>query len=135
LRRAITPFRDKLRPHPPLNDSLLDVVALLEVELIDARTVNLSHVGAHIWVLIACRRRQRFFQHVEPGPDWSARLIARPVGLNGSWHLALDRTQWQGGACNVDVLLLAAITQRLQVALIWTGLDHRGCSDPDSGSR
>jgi len=82
-------------------------------------------------VLVAStyRRFQRFFQHADLGRDWSAPLVARLLDLTGSWHLALDRTQWRVGNRDVNFLVLAAVTRRFRVPLVWSVLDHRGPSD------
>ena len=45
--------------------------------------------------------------------------------LNGLWHLALDRTQWKIGKLEVNYLVLAAVTRRFRVPLIWTVLKRR----------
>lgn len=110
-------------------------MALIVVGLIGARTVNLSHIASErpgaAQVASTYRRLQRFFQHVALGPDWAAPLVARLVGLAGSWHLALDRTQWQVGARDVNLLVLAVVTPRFRIPLIWTGLEGRGGSDTE----
>ena len=57
--------------------------------------------------------------------------MTKLLGLAGSWYLALDRTQWQVGDRDVNFLVLAAVTPRFRVPLIWTVLDDGGCSDTD----
>lgn len=135
LHRAIAALRDRLRPHLALSNSRVETMALLIVGMVSARTVNLSHVAserpAGVRVASTYRRLQRFFQKVDLGPDWSAPLVARLLGLGGAWHLALDRTQWQVGSRDVNFLVLAAVTRRFRVPLIWSVLDGRGCSDTE----
>ena len=78
------------------------------------------------------RRLQRFFQYVRPGRDlgrdWAAPLAAKLAGLTGSWYLALDRTQWKMGNREINFLVLAAVTRRYRVPLLWTLLPGRGNS-------
>lgn len=135
LHQAIAALRRKLSPHLALSNRRVETMALMVMGMISARTVNLSHVASArpTGALVAStyRRLQRFFQFVDLGPDWSAPLVARLLDLTGSWHLALDRTQWQVGTRDVNFLVLAAVTRRFRVPLIWTVLDHRGCSDTD----
>ncbi len=102
--------------------------------MVSARTVNLSHLAAErpgsVQVASTYRRLQRFFQHVRLGRDWAAPLVAELAGLRGSraWYLALDRTQWRIGTREVNFLVLAAVTRRYRVPLIWSLIPGRGNS-------
>ena len=135
LRRAIAALKRTLSPHFGLSDSRVETMALLVTGMISARTVNLSHIAStrSTGSLVAStyRRLQRFFQHVDLGPDWSAPLTAKLLDLSGSWHLVLDRTQWQVGGRDVNFLVLAAVTPRFRIPLIWSVIDGRGCSDTE----
>jgi len=55
------------------------------------------------------------------------------LGLNKSWLLALDRTDWQIGKTEVNFLVLAVVTRRFRVLLVWSVIEGRGC--PDTGMR
>lgn len=133
--RAITALRGILRPHVALSKSRLETLCLIVVGMISARTVNLSHLASERpgTALIAStyRRLQRFFQHVTLEGDWAVPLIVQLLGLTGSWDLALDRTQWRVGAKDVNFLVLAVVTGRHRVPLMWTVLDKRGNSATD----
>jgi hypothetical protein len=100
--------------------------------------VNLSHLACErpTTALVAStyRRLQRFFQHVRLGADWSAPLVIGLLGLDGPWCLALDRTQWKLGTRDVNILMLAVVTRRARVPLIWSVLDNNGGAS-DSGQR
>ena len=136
--RAIATLQEILRPHVGLGKSRLETLCLIVVGMISARTVNLSHLACErpstALVASTYRRLQRFFQHVRLGPDWSAPLVIGLLGLGGPWHLALDRTQWKLGARDVNILMLAVVTRRARVPLIWSVLDNKGGSS-DSGER
>ena len=136
--RAITTLQQILRPHVGLSKSRLETLCLIVVGMISARTVNLSHLACErpTTALVAStyRRLQRFFQHVRLGADWSAPLVVGLLGLDGPWHLALDRTQWKLGTRDVNILMLAVVTRRARVPLIWSVLDNNGGTS-DSGQR
>lgn len=136
--RAITTLQQILRPHFGLSKSRLETLCLMVVGMVSARTVNLSHLACErpTTALVAStyRRLQRFFQHVRLGPDWSAPLVVGLLGLSGPWHLALDRTQWKFGTRDVNILMLAVVTRRVRVPLIWSVLDNSGGTS-DSGER
>jgi hypothetical protein len=136
--RAITALQQTLRPHVGLSKSRLETLCLIVVGMVSARTVNLSHLACErpspALVASTYRRLQRFFQHVRLGADWSAPLVARLLGLDGCWCLALDRTQWKLGTRDVNILMLAVVTRRARVPLIWSVLDNNGGLS-DSGER
>lgn len=132
LHRAIATLEERLRPHLVLSKDRLETLALIVVAMVSARTVNLSHLAAErpgpARVASTYRRLQRFFQHVRLGQDWAAPLVAELAGLRGPWHLVLDRTQWRIGTHEVNFLVLAAVTRRVRVPLIWTLVPGRGNS-------
>jgi hypothetical protein len=136
--RAITTLEQTLQPHLGLSKSRLETLCLIVVGMVSARTVNLSHLACErpgtALVASTYRRLQRFFQHVRLEADWSAPLVARLLGLAGCWHLALDRTQWKLGTRHVNILMLAVVTRRARVPLIWSVLDSNGGTS-DSGER
>lgn len=136
LHRAITALRDKLRPHVGLSKSRLETLSLIVIGMISARTVNLSHIACERpWeaqIASTYRRLQRFFQHVRLAPDWSAPLVIRLLGLKGPWRLALDRTQWKVGTKDVNILMLAVVTPRFRVPLMWSLIEGAGSSDSDA---
>jgi hypothetical protein len=113
----------------------METLCLLIVAMVSARTVNLSHLASerHSTTKIAStyRRLQRFFQHVDRGSDWSAQLVVALLGLAAPWHLCLDRTNWKVGCKEVNILMLAIVTRRHRVPLMWTVLDRAGTSDTD----
>ena len=133
--RAVAALQETLRPHVGLSKSRLETLSLIVVGMVSARTVNLSHLASErpgtARIASTYRRLQRFFQHVALADDWAAPLIVGLLGLRGSWDLALDRTQWRIGTKDVNVLVLAAVTGRYRVPLLWTPLDKRGNSATD----
>lgn len=122
-----------LRIYAPLSKSRLETLLLLVTGLLGARSVNLSHVASE-WrtsakISSTYRRLQRFFQHVRLGEDWSARLTVNLLNLSGPWSLGLDRTNWKVGSKDINILVLAIITHRHRVPLMWTLLPGPGNSN------
>lgn len=134
--RAIAALGEKLRPHVGLSKSRLETLCLIVVGMISSRTVNLTHLASErpreALIASTYRRLQRFFQHVRLAPDWSAPLVIRLLGLRGRWQLALDRTQWKVGTKDVNILMLAVITPRFRVPLMWSLIEGAGTSDSDA---
>ena len=130
--QAITALSRTLRGHVGLGKSRVETLCMLVVGMVGARTVNLSHIategGRSVLIASTCRRLQRFFQHVDLGPDRAVPIVAHLVGPAGCWTLALDRTNWKIGTHDVNYLVLAVVTRRFRVPLFWTLLEGPGNS-------
>lgn len=129
---TITALAGILNPRVNLSKSRLETLCLILVGMVSARTVNLGHIACErpgtTRIASTYRRLQRFFQHVALPRDWALPLVADLLGLRGSWTVALDRTQWSIGAREVNYLVLAVVTRRFRVPLLWTLLPRRGNS-------
>jgi Transposase DDE domain len=134
--RAVATLSQMLRGHVGLGKARLETLCLLVTGMVGARTVNLSHIasaGARgVQIASTYRRLQRFFQHVDLGPDWAAPIIAQLVGAVSAWTLALDRTTWKIGTRDVNYLVLAVVTRRFRVPLFWTLVDGPGNSGTEA---
>ena len=123
---------DTLSAHIDLSNSRMQTLVMLITGMIGSRTVNLSHIaserGSAAKPASTYRRLQRFFQYVEAGEDWAARLIVSLLGITGQRTLCLDRTNWKLGSKDINVLVLAVVTRRHRVPLMWTFLDGQGSS-------
>ncbi|MCP5038094.1 MAG: IS4 family transposase [Rhodobacteraceae bacterium] len=123
-----------LRPHFDFSKSRLTTFCVLLTGLAVSRTVNLSHLACHFpggaLHRSNYRRLQRFFQHVRLDADVVARLVVIMLGLEKrKLVLALDRTNWKLGNSDINILVLAVITRRFRVPLMWSFLAHGGSSD------
>ncbi len=129
---SLTALGETLSTHIDLSKSRMETLVLLITGMIGSRTVNLSHVaserGSAAKPASTYRRFQRFFQHVDAGEDWAARLIISLLGIVGVRTLCLDRTNWKLGSKDINVLVLAVVTRRHRVPLMWTFLDGPGSS-------
>ena len=130
--RTIAALEGLVRPHVALGKSRVETLCLLLVGMIQARSVNLGHVacarGGSVQRASTYRRLQRFFQHVRLGEDWALPLLVGLIGPARRWTLALDRTNWSIGSREVNYLVLAVVTRRFRVPLLWTVLPRKGNS-------
>jgi len=111
----------------------LETLAWLIVGMVNARTVNLSHIAAQFpgsaQVSSSYRRLQRFFQYVRLDEDWLACAMIKLLNIHSPWLLCLDRTNWKIGRRDVNILMLAVVTRRVRVPLMWTVLNKDGASN------
>lgn len=123
---------EKLPRHIELSKSRLETLALLITGMIGARTVNMSHIaserGSPERIASTRWRLQRFFQHVTPDEQSATRPIVALLGTGGPWLLCVERTKWRIGSKHVFVLVLALVTRRNRVPLVWRMLDGPGNS-------
>jgi hypothetical protein len=126
--RLLAPLLETLRPHFDLSKTRLETLAVLLFGLANCRTVNLSHLASQFpgdaRHASNYRRLQRFFQHIRLDGDIGAQLIVGILKLGRPKLLALDRTNWKLGSRDVNVLVLAIVTRRFRVPLMWTLLPH-----------
>ena len=124
-----------LSSHLELGKSRLQTLSWLIIGVVNARTVNLSHVASQFagaaQVSSSYRRLQRFFQHVQLDGDWLAVAVVKLMKIRPPWVLCLDRTNWKIGRRDVNILMLAVATRRLRIPLMWTVLDKAGTSRLD----
>ncbi len=118
---ALADLRKLLTPHVPLGKSRIETLCLLVLGMISARTVNLTHIAAErparAKVASTYRRLQRFFQQVILPEDWSVGIVMALIGNPDRWYLCLDRTNWKIGKSDINVLVLAVVTERYRVPL------------------
>lgn len=129
----IAPLCETLRCHFSMSKSRVVTLAVLICGIAQSRTVNLSHLACHFAgpALHASnyRRLQRFFQHECLDGDIAARMIVQMLNLARPKRLALDRTNWRLGGREINILMLAIVTRRFRVPLMWLQLDRSGGSD------
>lgn len=124
-----------LKSHFCLSKSRLATFATMITGLVNGRTVNLAHLASQFSGSALhssnYRRLQRFFQHVHLDADAVAHIVVQMLNLSGPWLLALDRTNWKLGSRDINILMLALVTRRFRVPLLWMLLDHPGNSTTD----
>ena len=130
---VFAPLLSKLSCHFSMSKSRLMTLCVLICGMAQARTVNLSHIAGHFpgAALHASnyRRLQRFFQHEQLDQQVIAQLVGALFESGRRRHLALDRSNWKLGAKDINVLVLALVTRRVRVPLMWVQLSRKGNSD------
>ena len=113
------------------NDRRQTLVSLI-IGLVNARTVNLSHLAGTFCgpakLASNYRRLQRFFQYVRLDGDWLAKTLVALLRLAPPYRLCLDRTNWKVGRKDVNMLVLCIVTRHVRIPALWEILDHGGGS-------
>ena len=131
-RCSLADLQKTLSPHVHLGKTRLETLCLLVLGIISARTVNLTHIATErpgsAKVASTYRRLQRFFQQVRLPEGWSIGIVIALIGNPDRWYLCMDRTNWKIGKSDVNILMLAVVTERYRVPLMWAFLGHSGNS-------
>lgn len=120
--------------HIRLARSRRETLAWLLASILKAGTVNLNRLAPHIesaaQVASVHRRLERFFNEVKLNETEVARLVVNALSLAGRpWHLAMDRTNWQFGKTDLNILVLSVALNDVCVPLFWRVLDKAGNSN------
>ena len=104
------------------------------VALLVTRTVNLNKIACAISndtdQTSRYRRLQRFFAEFTIDFDVIAEFIFKLFFISGgTWCLTMDRTNWQWGKSNINILTLAIAFKGIAIPIYWELLDKKGNSD------
>ncbi|WP_035560846.1 IS4 family transposase [Hymenobacter sp. IS2118] len=104
-------------------------VSQFVIALLKSRNVQFCEVAQHLndAVKIASNetRIQDFFRQVDLNYLVLAHLLLRLLPATGKLRLCLDRTEWDFGRCQVNILLVTVGRGDFQLPLYWELLDNR----------
>lgn len=129
-------LKSALSEHLSWHGARLTFLAHFLLALIKVRSVNLAELatgfGGRAKTESHYKRLQRFFRSFELNYDELARLLVRllPMG-DGPWYLTMDRTNWQFGKTDINVLVLAIAYRGIALPVFWSVLDKAGNSNTD----
>ena len=131
----LAPLRDTLSPHFNLRKTQLEAMAAIMFGLVNCRTVNLTHLAAHLpgkaLYKSKYRRLQHFFKKVHFDQPTVAGFIMRLLNQKGAKHLALDRTNWKLGKAHINILVLALVTPKFRIPIMWSHMGNGGNSSTE----
>ena len=117
----------------PWNKARIKFVARFLLALYSQRTVNLARLATAFAGQASeaahDKRLQRFLHSFEVPYAQVARLVVKLLGAPGPYTLALDRTNWQIGAVDINILLLSIVWHDIGFPLVWFVLPHAGNCD------
>ena len=102
--------------------------------LIAVRSVNLKELACAFMGATELnshyRRLQRFFAQVRfPRHTLANLLLGLFYSADEKVYLSMDRTNWQWGKANINLLVLSACYRGVAIPLYWRALDKRGNSN------
>ncbi len=116
------------------NKARITFFAQMLVALVVTRTVNLNKMACAIQSnaeqTSRYRRLQRFFAEFPIDFDMIAGFIFQLFFISGGkWYLTIDRTNWQWGKSDINILTLAIAFKGIAIPIYWDLLDKKGNSD------
>ena len=128
-------LRDILNTSFQWNKARITCFVKMLLSLLCTRTVNLNKIAcsmsSNAEQASRYRRVQRFFADYKIDFDMIAGFIFKLFFTSGGkWYLTMDRTNWQWGKSDINILTLAVVFKGIAIPLYWELLDKRGNSDP-----
>jgi hypothetical protein len=120
--------------HIRLARSRCETLGWLIASILTAGTVTLTRLAAYIdssaQIASVHRRLERFFSNVRLNEADVARLVVAALSLAAKpWHLAIDRTNWQFGKTDLNLLVLSVAHGDVCIPLFCRVLDKAGNSN------
>lgn len=119
--------------HLPWHKARIKFIASFVLALIQVTTVNLVRIANGLNGTAAqpsnYRRIQRFFAKFDLEYDLIAELIVTLLPHRKDWLITLDRTHWQFGQLQINILLVGIVFQGVAFPLYWTMLPKKGNSN------
>jgi hypothetical protein len=120
--------------HIRLARSRCETLGWLIASILTAGTVSLTRLAACIdskaQIASVHRRLERFFSDVRLNEADVARLVVAALSLAAKpWHLAIDRTNWQFGKTDLNLLVLSVAHGEVCIPLFCRVLDKAGTSN------
>jgi hypothetical protein len=111
----------------------MDCFTKILVALMVVQTVNLKKLACAMFGRAqpdsSYRRLQRFFSQFRINYNHFAKLMVSLFRLNqGKHYLILDRTNWQWGKRDINILFLCVAYKKIAIPIFWVVLNKKGNS-------
>jgi len=123
-----------LNQHFKWNKAKMDCFCGMQIGLIKTRSLNLSKIANAFPGKAESdsryRRMQRFIHDYPVNFDTVAWFMMKLFNfLNERFYLTLDRTNWQWGEMNINILVLALVYKGAAIPIYWLVLNKKGNSN------
>ena len=132
--KQISELSTKLNQHFDWNKAKMDCFASMLIGLFKIRSVNLAEIAiafpSSAQPESRYRRIQRFIHEAPIDYDGVALFVMSLfLFTHSDCYLTLDRTNWQWGKENINILVLAVVYQGQAIPIYWLLLDKKGNSN------
>jgi len=121
-----------LKPYFKLSSARLECLCHMILGLLLVNNVNLNKLAksfcSQTLTASSYKRMQRFLKELDFCFSWLWLLIQNCLDLKDNLHLALDRTHWQFGKLNINILTLAVCYRGVAIPFFWMMLKKKGNS-------
>lgn len=128
----ITKLQNILQQHFRCNNARIKLISSFIVSLIRVKTIKLTDISLDINHRVKnCsnyRRIQRFFSEFVMDYDVISRFVITQLPKDKKYILTLDRTNWQFGKKDINILMLGIVYRDTSIPLYWKLLNKRGNS-------
>lgn len=116
-----------------MDNRRIDCLVKMVISLMIIQTVNLKKIANSMFgnaiVNSNYRRLQRFFSSCRFDYNGLAKLLFNMFNFNqGKHYLILDRTNWQWGKSDINVLFLCIAYKKVSIPIFWLVLNKKGNS-------
>ena len=132
MTRDIRSLEQTLLENLPWNKARIKFVVRFLLALYAVQTVNLAMLATafsgHAKAESNYKRLQRFLHNFELPYAELANFVVKLLGMPGPYTLALDRTNWQVGAVDINILMLSIVSRGIGFPVVWLVLPKTGNS-------
>jgi hypothetical protein len=130
----INELRDILNGYFGWNKARMTCFVSMLIALYKVRTINLTELAcgflSNATIDSRYKRIKRFFKDFKIDFPLVASWVVQFFGLtNQPLYLSMDRTNWQWGKKNINILMLSITYKGIAIPLFWSLLDKKGNSN------
>lgn len=132
---SISELKAILKPYFKIDNRRLDCLTQILVALITVRTVNLVELAqAMITGAAFDARYKRIRRFLKEFNAFSFETLSKFIAQfflpkDSKWQLSMDRTNWQWGKVDINILMVSVVCGSVAIPLIWKFLTKKGNSN------
>lgn len=132
---SLSELKAILKPYFKIDNRRLDCLTQILVALITVRTVNLVELAQAMITGGAFEARyKRIRRFLKEFNAFSFETLSKFIAqyflpTDTKWQLSMDRTNWQWGKVDINILMISVVCGSVAIPLIWKFLPKKGSSN------